>query len=112
MPKPVSDRFQIPLSVPLANPNPGATVLSVALWMQEEVNEWGKLSHKYAINHIAWHFGKKFLRINENGNPAIHEDVLAEFERLTETSVVWCKPRRHWRLRRAGDPPNAREVKR
>jgi hypothetical protein len=106
------DRLDKPLAIPLPQTDPGITVLRVALWMQAEVYEWGKLSHKHAINHIAHHFGKRFLYINPNGNPAIIEDVLAEFERLTETTVVWCKPRRYWRLRRAGDPPNAREVRR
>lgn len=106
------EQIPVPLAFPMFDPNPGATVLDVAVWMQHEVEEWGKLSHKYAINHIAHYFGKKFLYINPNGNPAIVEDVLMEFERLTDATVVWCKPRRYWRLRRAGDPANAREVKR
>ncbi len=38
-------------------------------------------------------------------DPAIALEVLEEFRKLTEKTVVWVRRERMWRLREKGDPP-------
>jgi len=86
------------------------TALEVAKWMRIKRHKEGILRHKDAVEGITTRFGDEFIYINKDGNPAIREDVLAEFRGLTKHSVVWEKSMLRWRKRRRGDPPGVRQV--
>ena len=58
-----------------------------------------------AAGEIANRFGEEFLYENHAGNLAISRQVLAEFRKLTETSVVWDRGEKAWRLRESFDGP-------
>ena len=97
-----------PPEEPLPEPDPNVTAQDVARWMQQEVEAHGVLFQESAVYHIMRHFGTRFSRNNENGNPAIAKDVLREFRRLTTRTIVWVWLERYWRERRPGDPPGRR----
>jgi 3-methyladenine DNA glycosylase Tag len=65
------------------------TPTSVATWMSEELKAHDVLYQSKTVYDIEEIFGETFVYENENGNLAISRAVLAEFRRLTESSVVW-----------------------
>ncbi len=81
------------------------TPRDVALWMVEQLEHHPSLCQEDAVYEIEQQFGAEFVYENENGNPAIDRQVLREFRRLTETSVVWEGGERLWRKRQSHDPP-------
>jgi len=86
------------------------TAPEVARWMQRKIREDRILYQRDAAEAIRQQFGEEFVYINENGNPAIREDILAEFRQLTEQSVVWEHGMLRWRKRRPDDPRGVRQV--
>ena len=86
------------------------TALEVAKWMRMKIRREGPLRHKDAVEEITKRFGDEFIYINENGNPAIREDVLVAFRELTKYTVVWEQLMLRWRKRRPGDPPGVRQA--
>ena len=86
------------------------TAAEVARWMQRKTREDQVLNHRDAVKGIRQHFGDEFIYINRNGNPAIREDVLEEFRRMTQQSVVWELGMLRWRKRRPDDPRGVRQV--
>ena len=46
------------------------------------------------------------LRENSDGNLVLSRNLLNEFRKLTEKSVVWVKPDRYWRFRVREDEPS------
>jgi hypothetical protein len=79
------------------------TVKEVAEWMVNELEGWRYLNQTDAAARIRMNFGEEFIYINRHRNPAISKAVLAEFEKLTQDSVVWVRKSRRWRKR--GDAP-------
>jgi hypothetical protein len=79
-------------------------VADVAEWMRDEVmSKEGEyeLPQWWAVEQIEERFGiRGFTYSNENGNRAIHKEILAEFRRLTEGTVVWSRSERTWRKRK------------
>ena len=73
------------------------TAGDVARWMRDTVISDETLEQAWAAPEIEERFGSEFTYENENGNPAIRRDVLAEFRRLTEGRVVWSRSERAWR---------------
>jgi len=61
-----------------------------------------------AVIMLKRRFGEQLIYTNDNGNPAIHPDVLAAFRAVTQDQVVWSKARKTWRLRKRRVPPTRR----
>jgi hypothetical protein len=85
------------------------TVEAIAKWMVEKLTKEGSLCQETAVFKIAAKFGGQYTYENENGNPAIRRDVLAEFHKLTGNSVVWDPEERCWRMRNAHDGAGRRQ---
>lgn len=83
-----------------------ATPQHVAKWMLATLEKDGTLYQDYAVSSIIMDFGEDFSYINENGNQAIHKDVLKAFRKLTENTAVWERGERMWRLRDEFDAPS------
>jgi hypothetical protein len=87
-----------------------ATAKDVAIWMFEEFQRRGdKLDHTTAVEQIRRTFGKEFTPENENGNPAIRKDVLAEFGKFAPDWIVWERGSREWRKRERYDKPGRQQ---
>jgi hypothetical protein len=86
------------------------TPREVAEWMLEEIKGTGYLYQEDVVYEIASKFGDEFTYINQNGNLAIDKQVLREFRELTESSVVWKRGEKLWRMREDYDPPGKRQA--
>ncbi|MGA2001185.1 MAG: hypothetical protein ABSG52_14435 [Terriglobales bacterium] len=78
------------------------TARDVAEFMVKELQREGTLYQDCAVDSIVRNFGEQFIYENENGNPAISVEVLAEFRKLTPR-IVWEKGERCWRTREEYD---------
>ncbi len=85
------------------------TALDVALWMKEEIENEEILYQETAVYDIIDNFGEKFIYYNVNGNPAISKEVLKEFRKVTEKTVVWVRGERMWRKRNEEDDSKSRQ---
>ena len=85
------------------------TAEDVAKWMVEQLEHQKCLYQERAAPEIKKQFGQDFTYTNENGNLAIHKDVLDVFTKLTKDSVVWDGEDRFWRKRKEGDKPGRRQ---
>lgn len=102
---PLDPDWETKPSEPLPPPDPTLTAEDAAKWMKEEVERTGRLDQEHAVWQVKGHFGERFTRQNENGNLAFTPEVLKEFRKMTEHTVVWCKRERYWRKRQPSDPP-------
>lgn len=84
--------------------------VEVAQWMVEELKRVKYLHQDTVVYEIQSKFGDEFTYINQNGNLAIDKQVLSEFRKLTETTVVWERGEHLWRLREEFDPPGKRQT--
>jgi len=82
---------------------------AIAQWMFEELKREKYLYQEAVVTDIASKFSDEFTYINENGNLAIDRRVLREFRKLTETTVVWERGGRLWRLREGYDESGRRQ---
>lgn len=82
-----------------------ATAKDIAKWMLKRIEEEGYMYQQDVAYEIESLFGEEFIYINDNGNPAISKDVLKEFRKISEDTIVWVRAERMWRLREPGDPP-------
>ena len=73
-----------------------------ASWMRDQVLADGCLYQFRAVAGIE-EFGTDLAYFNDHGNPAIDKRVLAAFRKLTESTVVWERGQKCWRLRDARD---------
>ncbi len=81
------------------------TTLDIAQWMLAQLDEQKYLYQEVVVNQIAQKFGEEFTYINENGNMAINQTVLKEFNKVTGHNVVWERYERAWRKRESYDSP-------
>jgi hypothetical protein len=95
---------------PMPQPNPNLTSRDAAAWMLLQVKKNGTLYQCHAAKHIRSYFGKRFIYLNENSNPAISREVLKDFLAISLETVVWSRRKRYWRRRRVGDKPKQRMV--
>jgi hypothetical protein len=86
------------------------TPRDVANWMLEELTRTQYLYQETAVWDIASRFGSQFVYDNVAGNMAIGREVLAEFRKLTATTVVWDRGERVWRFRQPHDTPGRRQT--
>jgi len=82
------------------------TAVKIARWMNSIVEKKGELKQKTVTFNLVYKAtgGRKFVHKNNNGNWAINEDVLEEFNKLNAETVVWSFSKRLWRKRRKNDP--------
>lgn len=80
----------------------------VANFMVEELDRVKFLHQETVVYQIKAKFGAGFTGTNANGNPSIHKNVLAEFNRLTP-DVVWERGERLWRRRQSYDKPGRQQ---
>ncbi|WP_279483952.1 DUF6953 family protein [Aureimonas sp. SK2] len=82
----------------------------VAKWMADQIKEpYRVLDQGIAAYRIRDDFGSDFTYLNANGNLAIAQSVLKEFNKITAKDVVWSRSERHWRLRRDHDLPGRQQ---
>lgn len=77
----------------------------VANWMLSEVQKHGCIYQDDVVDYLVKAKVDELLRENSDGNLVVGQPVLSAFKALTETTVVWVKPDRYWRLRVAEDEP-------
>ena len=82
----------------------------VAQWMLNQINKKRELYHEEVVYQIEEKFGSKFVYDNEEGNLAISREVLKEFRKLTEKTVVWSRSEFCWIIISADDPKIGRLV--
>jgi len=82
----------------------------IAKWMFEQLDAQLELYQEDVVYDITRKFGDKYVYDNENGNPAISRDVLKEFRKLTEKTVVWDRGGRFWRKRKSYDEEGKRQT--
>ena len=90
--------------------DPTIKASDVARWMLGQINKKRELYHEEVVYQIEEKFGSKFVYDNEAGNLAISREVLKEFRKLTEKTVVWSRIEFCWRIRSADDPKVGRLV--
>jgi len=76
----------------------------VAKWMLDQISKKRELYQNEVVYQIEEKFGSQFVYENRNGNLAINPEVLKEFRKLTEKTVVWSRIEFCWRIRSADDP--------
>jgi hypothetical protein len=81
------------------------TASDVARWMLGELERDGCIYQDDVVDHLVKAAREDLATENTDGNLVIGKQVLAEFRKLTETTVVWVKPDRYWRYRVAEDEP-------
>ncbi|WP_407107280.1 DUF6953 family protein [Rhodococcus aetherivorans] len=69
----------------------------IACWMIKQFDDQRTISQYAMVTRIKKTFGPEWVYKNENGNPAIHKGVLAEFRKLHNGSIVWDKSYRQWK---------------
>ena len=82
----------------------------VAHWMLNQISKKRELYQNEVVYQIEDKFGPQFVYENRLGNAAINREVLKEFRKLTEKTVVWSRDERCWRIRSADDPKYGRLV--
>lgn len=86
------------------------TPKTVAEWMLEKLNNIKFLYQEDTVYEIDSKFGEEFTYTNDSGNLAIDRQVLSEFRKLTEGTVVWIRGERYWRFRENYDDPDTRQA--
>jgi len=76
----------------------------VAYWMLEQITKKRELYQNEVVYLIEDKFGPQFVYENQAGNLVISREVLKEFRKLTEETVVWYRSELCWRIRSADDP--------
>ena len=76
----------------------------VAKWMLDQISKKRELYQNEVVYQIEEKFGSQSVYENRNGNLAINPEVLKEFRKLTEKTVVWSRIEFCWRIRSADDP--------
>lgn len=78
---------------------------AVARWMLARIEREECLYQDDVVDYLVRARREDLLKENADGNLALGKEVLAAFRDLTETTVVWVKPDRYWRLRVKEDEP-------
>lgn len=84
--------------------------LDVAQWMLKQINKKRELYHEDVVYQIDENFGSGFVYYNQEGNLAISKEVLKEFRKITEPTIIWSRSELCWKFRSKGDPKTGRLV--
>jgi hypothetical protein len=79
--------------------------VEAAIWMQDKIIKEECLYQDDAVDYLVKTGADNLLRENSDGNLVIGRDVLEEFRKLNESTVVWVRPDRYWRRRVVEDEP-------
>ncbi len=71
----------------------------VAQWMSDELRKHSCIYQDDVVDYLVRAKADALLRENSDGNLVVGRKVLDAFKKSTETTVVWVKPDRYWRLR-------------
>jgi hypothetical protein len=71
--------------------------------MLERLNLEGCIYQEDVVDYLVKANREEFLKENADGNQVLEKNVLSEFMKLTETTVVWVRSERYWRFRVAED---------
>ncbi|TMP46848.1 MULTISPECIES: hypothetical protein [unclassified Pseudoalteromonas] len=71
----------------------------IAEWMQTELTLHGCIYQDDAVDYAIKSQAEELLRENPDGNLVLGRNILTEFKKLNENTVVWVKPDRYWRWR-------------
>jgi hypothetical protein len=72
------------------------------------LNRYGILDHEEVIGILCIEYDGAFVEINEQGNQVIDKNLLNHFKKSTETTVVWDRSKRAWRIREEYDLASSR----
>jgi hypothetical protein len=72
---------------------------TVARWMLAQIERETCIYQDDVVDFLVKAKREDLLTENTDGNQVVSKDVLAAFRKLTETTVVWVKPDRYWRIR-------------
>ncbi|HBM1136132.1 hypothetical protein OW684_04970 [Acinetobacter baumannii] len=61
------------------------------------------LNHEELIGILCIEYESAYVTINDQGNQVIDKKLLKAFKKITETTVVWDRAQRAWRLREEHD---------
>ena len=91
---------------------PDALPLDIAHWMLETLEKVNFLYQHHTATTIKSRFGDKYIYKARKHSSGLYikQEVLTEFRKLTENTVVWERSNQLWRKRRPSDPPG-RQVK-
>lgn len=78
---------------------------SVALWMLEKIRNESCIYQDDVVDFLVKNNQEVLLVENADGNKVLGRNVLTSFRKLTDSTVVWVKPDRHWRFRVDEDEP-------
>lgn len=82
----------------------------VAEWMFASFEASRYLYQETVVYKIKKEFGDHFVYINNNGNLAIGKDVLKEFRKISEGTVIWERGDKAWRKLRDNETYKERQV--
>lgn len=71
----------------------------IALWMQSELEKHGCIYQDDVLDFVIKSTSESLLRENADGNLVLGKEILSEFRKLNEHSVVWVRPDQYWRFR-------------
>lgn len=88
----------------------GSSFEQIAAFMLERLKREKYLYQEIIVCDIENIFGKDYVYVNDNGNLAIHTEILKSFRRQTKGQVVWERGEKLWRFRESFDPKDRRQV--
>jgi hypothetical protein len=77
----------------------------VAQWMLAKLEKEECVYQDDVVDYLVKAKAEDLLRENADGNQVIGKTVLAAFQKLTPTSVVWFRSDLYWRFRVPEDEP-------
>ena len=86
------------------------TARDVAEWMAAHFATTTFVYQETIVYKIKNEFGADFVYSNASGNLAIGKDVLKEFRKLTEGTVIWERSEKAWRKLRPNETYKGRQV--
>lgn len=92
------------------NKLPPEIAKAAASLMAKQLRANDELLQIDAVAEVTAKFGQVCVYENENGNLAIHRDILSEFRKLTEPGFVWDRGERLWRKREEHDQSGKRQA--
>ena len=82
----------------------------IAKWMLCKIEEEYYIYQEDIVYQIEEEFGEDYVYENENCNLSISKDVLKEFRKISEDTVVWERGEKMWRKREDYDPQGKRQA--
>lgn len=81
------------------------TPAEAATWILAQVERDTCVYQEDVVDHLVRSNAEDLLRENADGNLVVGTPTLTAFRKITESTVVWVKSERYWRLRVPEDEP-------